>query len=102
VDQPVVGPVVFGITIAKECPEPLRDDSSRGIIGGQMKDMIGQLWCKRMHTRAMWPIHGRYICPQCLRVHAVAWEGPAQPAEYADPTLRNAGIPLTSTVSYVQ
>ena len=23
----------------------------------------------------MWPIHGKYICPQCLREYPVAWEG---------------------------
>ncbi len=72
------------------------------LIGGHMWNTIGQLWCKRMHTRAMWPIHGRYICPQCLREHTLAWEGPAKPAEYADPALRDASIPLASTVSFVQ
>ena len=54
-----------------------------------------------MHNRAMWPIHGKYICPQCLREHRVNWEGPAQAEEYADPKLRPQ-IPMTSTVSVLQ
>ena len=33
-------------------------------------------WCRRFHTRPMWPIHGRYTCPQCLRVFPVRWEDP--------------------------
>ena len=40
-----------------------------------MINKISELWCKRMHTKAMWPIHGKYICPQCLRTYPVAWEG---------------------------
>lgn len=37
---------------------------------------ISDLWCKNFHTRAMWPIRGRYICPQCLRQIPVGWEHP--------------------------
>ena len=40
-----------------------------------MRNWISEIWCKTMHTRAMWPIHGRYICPDCLREFPVAWEG---------------------------
>jgi len=35
---------------------------------------MSQWWCKRMHSKAMWPIHGRYICPDCHREYPVAWE----------------------------
>ncbi len=28
-----------------------------------------------MHSKAMWPIHGKYICPDCLREYPVAWTG---------------------------
>jgi hypothetical protein len=42
-----------------------------------MKDWMAQVWCKKMHRGAMWPIHGKYVCPQCLREHPVAWEGDA-------------------------
>jgi len=38
-----------------------------------MMNWISELWCKKMHTKAMWPIHGRYICPQCLRTYPVVW-----------------------------
>jgi len=63
---------------------------------------ISEFWCKRMHSRAMWPIHGKYICPQCLREYRVKWEGPAGEEEYADPRLRNQVIPMSSTVSVLQ
>jgi hypothetical protein len=61
-----------------------------------MMNWISEVWCKKMHSQAMWPIHGKYICPQCLREYRVAWEGPASPAEYADPSLRNAGLAIAS------
>jgi len=43
-------------------------------------DWFGQVWCKMMHRGAMWPIHGRYVCPQCLREHPVAWNEDAPAA----------------------
>ena len=43
-----------------------------------------------MHNQAMWPIHGKYICPQCLQEYPVAWEAPVTTAAYADPALRHA------------
>jgi hypothetical protein len=66
-----------------------------------MLNRIAVAWCQRMHTRPMWPIHGKYTCPQCLREYAVNWEGLPNTKEYADPALKNAGIPITS-VSLVQ
>ena len=41
-----------------------------------MLTRIADLWCKTMHKEAMWPIHGRYICPECLRSYSVQWEDP--------------------------
>jgi hypothetical protein len=67
-----------------------------------MLNWISDLWCRKMHTQAMWPIHGKYICPQCLREHRVAWEGIPRPAEYADPNLRSAGLPVTSIATALQ
>jgi hypothetical protein len=61
-----------------------------------MMNWISMQWCKKMHSQPSWPIHGKYICMQCLREHPVAWEGPASPAEYADPSLRNAGLPMAT------
>jgi len=39
-----------------------------------MWNRIAEMWCKSMHSSAMWPIHGKYICPECLREYPVAWE----------------------------
>jgi hypothetical protein len=38
-----------------------------------------------MHNNAMWPMHGKYICPDCLREHPVAWEGIPRATETAAP-----------------
>jgi acetone carboxylase gamma subunit len=45
-----------------------------------MMERISEVWCKTMHRSAMWPIHGKYICSECLREHPVRW---AEPAVYA-------------------
>jgi hypothetical protein len=55
-----------------------------------MIQWIRSTWCNNMHKKAMWPIHGKYICPRCLLEHAVEWEGPATSADYGDPTMRHA------------
>lgn len=34
-----------------------------------------------MHSKAMWPIHGKYVCPDCLREYPVAWTGAATEQE---------------------
>ena len=47
-----------------------------------------------MHTRAMWPIHGKYVCQVCLREYPVEWEGSPKATEYADPGLRKTAIAL--------
>jgi hypothetical protein len=39
-----------------------------------MWDRISELWCKSMHSKAMWPMHGKYTCPDCLREYPVIWE----------------------------
>lgn len=54
-----------------------------------MINWIRSTWCKSMHTGAMWPMHGKYICPRCLREYAVDWEGPVNASEYADVSLRH-------------
>ena len=40
------------------------------------------LWCRTMHRKTMWPIHGAYRCHECLRVHKVSWA--------AEPVVRGA------------
>ncbi len=62
-----------------------------------MLNWISKFWCRNMHTQAMWPIHGRYICPQCLRAYPVAWEGAPAQEECASPRpLHNPGIALNN------
>lgn len=65
-----------------------------------MWNRFSDLWCRAMHRKAMWPIHGRYICPECLREHRVDWA--AQPHEYVDPALHTAELPVNSTVTLYQ
>ena len=49
--------------------------TSRGLRErDEMLEWIAKYWCRAMHQKAMWPIHGRYICPECLREHPVEWE----------------------------
>ena len=67
-----------------------------------MFERISEFWCKNMHTRAMWPIHGRYICPQCLREHAVVWESPIRTVEYREPGSHKSEIRVASTVPATQ
>ena len=38
-----------------------------------MWDRISEAWCKSMHSKAMWPMHGKYICPDCFREFPVEW-----------------------------
>jgi len=59
-----------------------------------MKDWMAQVWCKRMHRGAMWPIHGKYVCPQCLREFPVAWNSGRRESS-GMPLVR----PMTATVT---
>lgn len=47
-----------------------------------MWNVLSRWWCRRMHSKAMWPIHGRYICPDCHREYPVAWEVTPPAVEY--------------------
>ena len=38
-----------------------------------MWNRIGDWWCRKTHTEAMWPIHGRYVCRRCFREYPVEW-----------------------------
>jgi len=50
-----------------------------------MWDRISEAWCKSMHSKAMWPMHGKYTCPDCFREFPVEWaEMPTGP-EAAEP-----------------
>jgi hypothetical protein len=50
-----------------------------------MWNRISEAWCKSMHSKAMWPMHGKYICPDCLREFPVVWEEIPTKAEIAPP-----------------
>ena len=66
-----------------------------------MWDSIGRWWCKTMHTQALWPIHGRYLCTRCLREHKVEWENPIwadQRASRPDPE-RSLRVPSRVAVT---
>jgi hypothetical protein len=56
-----------------------------------MWDRIADIWCRKMHTDAMWPIHGKYVCKRCLREYPVEWQGQSASAGeaggQADPTV---------------
>jgi hypothetical protein len=39
-----------------------------------MFTLIKRFWCRKVHRRPMWPIHGKYICPRCLQEYPVYWE----------------------------
>jgi hypothetical protein len=55
-----------------------------------MLNWISGVWCKTMHSRqAMWPIHGRYLCPNCLRVHEVKWQSSYVSEQQAEPASRS-------------
>jgi hypothetical protein len=41
--------------------------------GMAMLEGVSRWWCKRMHSKAMWPIHGKYICRVCLREYPISW-----------------------------
>jgi hypothetical protein len=53
-----------------------------------MLNWIRSTWCKSMHNEAMWPMHGKYICPRCLLEFPVAWGVSEVASEYADVSLR--------------
>jgi len=66
-----------------------------------MLTWIVNTWCKRVHRRAMWPIHGKYICSKCLREYPVSWEtrrlgvlNTHTPASYPVPPL---ALPLSGS-----
>ena len=37
-------------------------------------DYISSVWCALFHSDVMWPIHGHYVCRQCLRQFPIPWE----------------------------
>ena len=31
-------------------------------------------WCGIFRSGTLWPVHGHYRCPACLRIYAVRWQ----------------------------
>jgi hypothetical protein len=53
---------------------------------------MGEFWCKLLHDRPNWPIHGRYACRVCGRSYAVPWEFTT-----LSPDFQRAGQPGVTT-----
>src|ERR1017187_8977697 len=67
-----------------------------------MKNWIRSTWCKSMHNEAMWPMHGKYICPRCLLEYPVPWETPAEtPAATPDYAVTNVRS-ISETVHHLR
>ena len=67
-----------------------------------MIDWIAKTWCMTMHRRAMWPIHGRYVCPQCLRETRLNW-GDAEPStQPVAKTAQDSSLTAVSTVTLLR
>ncbi len=65
---------------------------SSNVASRELWDRVAESWCRLAHPQPMWPIHGHYLCPKCLRRHAVAWDNnnvlepePAMAARQASP-----------------
>jgi hypothetical protein len=90
------------MTIADFQSEARRERVKRPFFGGGvfMIERISEVWCKTMHRSAMWPIHGKYICPECLREHVVDW---AEPAAFMPQTQVDNGnkLSISSTTATV-
>jgi hypothetical protein len=49
-------------------------------IRGRLVEWFSAWWCRTMHTRMMWPIHGKYVCRACMREYPIVWDGLTAPA----------------------
>ncbi len=50
-------------------------ESSNVTLNG-LWNRAAESWCRFAHPEPMWPIHGHYQCPKCLRLHRVRWDNP--------------------------
>lgn len=57
-----------------------------------MWNRIEEMWCRMMHEQAMWPMHGKYSCRQCLREYPVEWEG--EGADLRDRAVHETAVTL--------
>lgn len=61
-----------------------------------MWNRIEEMWCRMMHEQAMWPMHGKYNCRQCLREYPVGWEG--EGADLRDRAVHETAVTLDVVV----
>ncbi len=54
-------------------------DRGREVMGS-LAVRIAEAWCRLTHPAPMWPVHGRYQCPKCLRTYPVPWDEPKRTA----------------------
>jgi hypothetical protein len=64
-----------------------------------MWNRISEIWCKKLHHGAMWPIHGRYVCPDCLREYPVIWESSGHRDALAEGPYPGSEMPIASASS---
>jgi len=50
----------------------------------QLIERIEKLWCETMHSRTMWPIHGKYRCAEWLREYPAIIDTEFAPALRSD------------------
>src|SRR5580698_7020546 len=74
--------------------------STRGDL--RMMQRLSLAWCRTVHRGAMWPIHGFYICPRCLRKHAVVWDESNEPLRTAPEPASQADLSIASTITLVR
>ena len=55
-----------------------------------------ELWCRIMHPDPMWPSHGRYRCPTCLREYPVPWANSARTMPGKTPGVTQCAAPSTA------
>jgi hypothetical protein len=53
---------------------------------------IMEFWCRLVHRRAMWPMHGKYICSRCLREYPLNWDIPYRPVSRATTLVKPARL----------
>jgi hypothetical protein len=39
----------------------------------EVPELLARQWCRVTHKDPMWPVNGRYRCPECLRTYEVPW-----------------------------
>jgi hypothetical protein len=54
-------------------PPDLRVNNQEVKLMKKLWGWISEFWCNQVHAAPMWPVHGKYECRVCHRVHEVGW-----------------------------